>query len=348
VGLTRIRPSEVAVLASALFLLATAALPGSSEERAGVLITFALVIAYTAVWYHVLPPGTFGEARYAVGGATVQVVSIYLLSATGGVRSPWFVFYLLPVLATVFSYRPRSTAFVAAVAVVGLVFLGIQDPAVTSLADARDLLLVRLIGLAAITTMAYVITRAMRLGRERLEHQESRLREVLAMTEREAMTDPLTAVHNRRALDQVIARADSRAARDGHPYSVLVIDVDGLKAINDRQGHAAGDRALRLIAAAATEVVRGYDVVARFGGDEFVVVLHDSADAAARMSAERIKTRAQQLMASDAELVGTTISVGSATWRQGRTPEDLIAEADAGMYAAKRRRPSALASQTAT
>ncbi len=335
-GSARLRPTEVATLASALILLVTAVLPGSGDDRAGVLVAFALTLTYTAIWYHVLPAGTFGGARYAIGGVAVQAILVYLLIATGGVRSPWFVFYVLPVLATAFSYHPRSTAAVAAAAAAGFVFVGFADPAARTTEDVREILVVRLVGLGAVASMAYLITRAMRAHRDGFEHQEARLREVLAMTEREAMTDPLTAVHNRRALDQALARAGSRAARDGRPYSVLLIDVDGLKALNDRQGHAAGDRGLRLIATAATEATRGYDVVARYGGDEFVVVLHDGGAEAARATADRVTARAQQLLAADPALAGTTLSVGAATWRPGMTADDLLAEADSAMYHTKR------------
>jgi diguanylate cyclase (GGDEF)-like protein len=340
-GLPRVRPTEIAIIASALLFLVTAALPGSNEERVGVLVTFALIIGYTAVWYHVLPQGTFGGSRYAVGGTIVQLVLVYMLLATGGVRSAWFVFYLLPLLSTVFSYRSGSTATVAVVAALGLVVVALADPAVRTVEDARDQLAVRVVGLGAVAMMAYVITRVMRSHRDGLEQKEMRLREVLASTERDAMTDALTAVHNRRALERSLARANSRAARDGHAYSVLLIDVDGLKRLNDRQGHAAGDRALRTIATAATDSVRGYDVVARYGGDEFVVVLHESAEGAAQATAERIRSRVHQLLGADGALTGTTISIGSATWRTGRTPEELLAEADAAMYAAKPRRRGA-------
>lgn len=338
---SRVRPTEFATVASALILLFTGILPGSDEERPGVLVAFAMTIAYVVVWYHVLPARAFGRARYAIGGGIVQVILVFLLVATGGVRSAWFIFYLLPVLATVFSYHPRSTATVAGIAVLGLAYLAFVDPTIRTTTDVRDLLLTRAVGYGAIAVMAYTITRAMCLQRVEFVRQEAKMREVLATTEREAMTDPLTAVHNRRALDQALARAASRAARDGHPYSVLLIDVDGLKVLNDREGHAAGDRALRLIATAASEVIRGYDIVARFGGDEFVVVLHDGDLDTARTGAERIRDRAKRLLGSDPMAHDTTISIGCATWRAGLTPEDLLVAADKDMYRSKRERRAA-------
>src|SRR5262249_55408859 len=158
-------------------------------------------------------------------------------------------------------------------------------------------------------------------------------REVIATTEREAMTDPLTAVHNRRALEQTLARSASRASRDGRPYSVLMIDVDGLKRVNDRHGHAAGDRGLRLVATAASQSIRGYDIVARYGGDEFVVVLSDAGPGEALVAAHRVRAKARQLLGSDPVLGGMNISVGTASWRADVTGDDLLAEADRDMYA---------------
>jgi diguanylate cyclase (GGDEF)-like protein len=334
----RTRPTEIATVVSAFFLLATAAFVPDPDVRVGLLVTFALTVVYVAVWYHVLPPRTFGEARYWVAGSVVQLILMFMLAATGGVRSPWFVFYVLPALATVFSYRPRSTAVVAAVAMAGLIAVAFGDLSDPADETARQFFVVFAIGFGAIATMAYVLTRTMGAQRWALERQEARLRELLSHAERDAMTDPLTSAHNRRALDQVLSRAASRAARDGRPYSILLVDVDQLKAINDRSGHAAGDDALRAVAAAAMGSVRGYDVVARVGGDEFVVVLNDADEASARASAARIAQRASDRLGADPALRGATISIGAATWKPGRSSEELIAEADTAMYEAKRAR----------
>ena len=339
--LPRIRPTEMATIASALFLLATALLPGAADVRLGVLVAVLLTLGYIVVWYHVLPPGTFGVARYAVGGSVVQLILLYMLAATGGVGSPWFVFYVLPILATVFSYRPRATATIAIVAAIALVAAAFGEAPTRDPAMLADLLVVRLIGLGAIASMAYLLTRVMRSHRYELERNEERLRGALAATQRDAMTDALTSVHNRRALDQALGQATRRAERDQRPYSVLMIDVDRLKSINDASGHGSGDEALRRVARAATEVVRGYDTVARSGGDEFVVLLYDAHGAAASAIRDRIRARAAELFAAERALSAATISIGIATWRQGLPPDGLLAEADAAMYAEKRERGQA-------
>lgn len=330
---SRPRPAEIATVGSALFVLASALVPASAPHRGGLILAGLAVIAYSIVWYRVLPPGAFGAWRYELAGTFIQLIGLFTLVITGGVGSDWFAFYLLPIIATVFSYRPRATAFVTLVAVLGIVaavaISGDEDPGTA---------LLRLVEVAAVAMMALLITRAMRRQRQTLLEREGELREALAVTERQALTDPLTGVHNRRSLDHALASVSSRAERDHRPYALLMVDVDQLKALNDRAGHAAGDAILRLVGRSASEVVRGYDLVARSGGDEFVVVLHDTGDESAHRTADRIQQRFGQLIRERPELGDMTISVGAATWEPGRTTSELMTEADEEMYAAKRRR----------
>ncbi|MBI2773242.1 MAG: diguanylate cyclase [Chloroflexi bacterium] len=338
IGHSRVRPTELATIASAIFLLATAGSPSSAEERIGLLATFGLLIGYVVVWYHVIPIGAFGRAHATIGGGIVQLIALFMLFMTGGATSPWFVFYLLPVLATVFSYRPTTTIVIATLAALGLVVVASFDARSADPATLAELLIVRLVGLGAISAMAFTITRSMRAHRQEMEQGEAQLRAALAVTEKAAMTDPLTGVHNLRALEQALAMATKRSERDQRPYSLLLVDVDRLKDVNDRSGHAAGDEALRAVANAATDVVRGYDTVARSGGDEFVIVLHDAGPDVARTITSRIQGRARERFNGDPQLTGTTITIGMATWRHGISAEALLAEADAAMYEAKPRR----------
>jgi diguanylate cyclase (GGDEF)-like protein len=336
---SRPRPAEIATIGSVVFLVVSALVPSAAAERTGLLVVAVAVTAYSVVWYRVLPAGAFGEWRYEIAGSFIQVLAVFTLLVSGGVGSPWFAFYLLPPIATVFSYRPRATAIVCGVAALGIVVCAVLLPnAGDGVESTRDLAILRVVELAAVGSMAFLITRAMRRSRAALVAGEAQLREALATTEREALTDPLTGVHNRRSLEQALAAATSRAERSSRPYALLLVDVDGLKALNDRAGHVAGDTLLRLVGRASTDAVRAYDLVARFGGDEFVVVLNDTTDESAHRTAERIQQRFAQLRAERPELSGTTISVGAATWEPGKTASVLLAEADQEMYAAKRAR----------
>jgi diguanylate cyclase (GGDEF)-like protein len=150
-----------------------------------------------------------------------------------------------------------------------------------------------------------------------------------------SLTDPLTGLPNRRQLEAHLAR-EFAAAERGRPLSVVIFDVDRFKQYNDTEGHVAGDQALRAIARALNEETRAMNLVARYGGDEFLAVLSDTGIEGARQHAQRVHAR----IARDPELGphGLGLSSGVATYREGmRRLEDLIQEADENMYRSKRR-----------
>lgn len=148
--------------------------------------------------------------------------------------------------------------------------------------------------------------------------------------------DALTGLANRRAFDEELAREVARAAREGTPLSVIVLDVDRFKAVNDRHGHAAGDEVLRAVAARAAGVLRAEHLLARLGGEEFGAVLAGADLAQATAAAERMRAA---LAAAPVEAAGqalrVTASFGCATLAPGETGEALVARADARLYAAK-------------
>ncbi|MBO8142591.1 MAG: GGDEF domain-containing protein [Firmicutes bacterium] len=144
-----------------------------------------------------------------------------------------------------------------------------------------------------------------------------------------AMTDPLTGLYNRRYFTGVLARLFARARRDGTPVSVLILDVDDFKEINDRFGHAEGDRVLKAVAAAIRNTCRSCDVVVRWGGEEFAVLLPNTDGPGARQAGERIASQVQAK-------TGVTVSVGWATYPEVEEDE-LIAVADRRMYESKQR-----------
>ena len=152
--------------------------------------------------------------------------------------------------------------------------------------------------------------------------------------ERQARTDPLTGLANRRTFDLELARASADADRD-RPLSLLSIDLNDFKSINDRYGHPAGDKALKLVARACTDSIRNSDLAARVGGDEFAILLPDTSRHGAHSVASNIEHRLHHA----AHVAGTdrvTISIGSATSTGELDPEHLVRTADADMYAIKR------------
>ncbi|MHB1987260.1 MAG: GGDEF domain-containing protein [Acidimicrobiales bacterium] len=153
----------------------------------------------------------------------------------------------------------------------------------------------------------------------------------------EAQTDPLTMLANRRVLEDVIELTLGRFERFGEPATLLFIDIDHFKEVNDGFGHAAGDLVLRRVAAALRERLRRGDLVARYGGEEFVALLPDTNLAAGSLLAESLRARVEALDLHDVcGDVPIRISVGVADVSSGRLDADsLLAAADAAMYRAK-------------
>jgi diguanylate cyclase (GGDEF)-like protein/PAS domain S-box-containing protein len=166
-----------------------------------------------------------------------------------------------------------------------------------------------------------------------------------ALTEelkRLAMFDPLTGLPNRRAVENHIGRAIERAKRHGSAIAVGMIDLDDFKPVNDRLGHEAGDRLLQQLGARLQQVMRGIDLVGRFGGDEFVIVLEDLTPDAVAAQLEQILARVHEAVetpfaAGDGPGVYIEMSLGLAVYPiDSDQPDALLRAADAAMYQAKK------------
>ena len=152
-----------------------------------------------------------------------------------------------------------------------------------------------------------------------------------------AVTDPLTGLANNRQLTQSLESEIRRSRRTGQPLAVVLLDLDGLKQINDRHGHLAGSLAIRRVAEALLGSCRATDTAARFGGDEFALVLPETGEAAAWHVARGVADR----LATDAEKPNLSISVGVAVYPgHGDTVEALLNAADVALYETKERRKS--------
>jgi diguanylate cyclase (GGDEF)-like protein len=151
--------------------------------------------------------------------------------------------------------------------------------------------------------------------------------------------DLVTGVHNHRYLQERLRQEVARSARSHSPFAVLMLDLDKFKPVNDRHGHADGDRVLHTIGATIKDYVRTSDIVARYGGDEFVVLMPDASPEQAAQVAQRVVAgiRARRHEMSDGSEVGVGVSGGLAVYpTDGRTSAQLLQAADAAMYSAKR------------
>ena len=168
-------------------------------------------------------------------------------------------------------------------------------------------------------------------GRQRAHAAALRMREI-------SETDALTGLSNRRHFLELAAAAIAEAQQAGRPVSLLMVDIDHFKRINDGFGHAAGDKALRLLSATLKESTRKADCVARLGGEEFALLLPGATAAIAQDIAERICRHAATLIIVDdaGKSFGFTLSIGLTSLAAADArPEDLLARADAALYRAK-------------
>ena len=170
----------------------------------------------------------------------------------------------------------------------------------------------------------------------RLAESRRRLQAANSRLDQTARTDSLTGLHNRRHALEQLSLALPAARRYGYDVSVLLIDIDHFKQVNDTHGHSGGDQVLRTIARVLKDQVRAGDIAARLGGEEFLVVLPHADGPAALSAAERIRRSiAGEEVYVGEKLLQITASVGVATARPGQEAYSLLNEADAALYAAK-------------
>jgi diguanylate cyclase (GGDEF)-like protein len=148
------------------------------------------------------------------------------------------------------------------------------------------------------------------------------------MTFTEVRTDSLTGVSNRRALDETLENMFALQSRYEHPFSLAIFDIDHFKQVNDENGHLFGDQALKDVARLIDDTIRETDIVFRYGGEEFVVVMPNTPLSGACIFADRLRAQIQ-------EKLQLTVSGGVASARETDDPQSLLSRADAALYSAK-------------
>jgi len=185
---------------------------------------------------------------------------------------------------------------------------------------------------------------ALRLKQE-MDCRKAREQELVVLTEKLrklSVLDGLTGIANRRSFDDELIRAWRRAQRESSSVALILADIDHFKGFNDRYGHQAGDDCLRRVAQVLAETVRRpFDLVSRYGGEEFAVLLPDTPGAGAEQVAEAMRKAVEclnlgNIRAQEARRVTISAGVAAATPRPGSEPEGLIAVADGCLYRAKR------------
>lgn len=332
------RTNERLAYAVCALFAATGLLPFTEERyRAGVLLAAALLFVLALIWFRVVPPTAFGDRRVVVFSLLLQPLVIVLLSLTDGIESPFLPYLLVSVLITVYSPRTRHTIVVGIAAALSLVVVAVADGDRRSAAVVVGRLTIDLFELSAFVLFAAVIGRALREARRAITARAETRAAEREEAVREANTDVLTGLYNRRYADDVLVRSVAEAER-GRPFSIIALDVDDLKQANDQRGHEAGDRVLKRVAETLRRQLRGADLAIRLGGDEFLALLPGTRHVQAQAVAARLRRAVETHDWSDvADEV--SISCGAAEWQEGQTGADVVKAADKRLYEAKRARP---------
>jgi diguanylate cyclase (GGDEF)-like protein/PAS domain S-box-containing protein len=178
--------------------------------------------------------------------------------------------------------------------------------------------------------LAYIVVEHLGLALSNI-----RLREALR---EQSIRDPLTGLYNRRYMEEALRQQMSRVTRQLHPLGIVMIDIDHFKRYNDTHGHAGGDELLRALGQFLQQKVRKEDIVCRYGGEEFLLIMPDASLETARQRAEDLRQEIRKLRMQDSQIVETiTLSIGIAIYPQhGRTIEHVLRSADEALYRAKR------------
>ena len=243
---------------------------------------------------------------------------------TGRINSPLLNLYLLPIIASALIFGKLPTAIKVGAIIACFMFFTYNPKSKTllSLPFWGELLAI----CAPMIMVAYITTML-----------AADIRFAVDKIKRVSDTDELTGSYNMRAFSEMLQRAFRQSVRYGHALSIVMIDSDNLKQINDKHGHESGNRLLQHLVRCIREQLRGSDVMARFGGDEFILLLPETGSKGALEMAERIR-KAVEISRFDVRSGDTTItiSVGVASYPEDGSNLDVILEkADKAMYRAK-------------
>ena len=328
------RTGVAVVFGIAAVFVVDALLPGTTAaDRQGLLVTAALVAATGTVWFAVVPHSWFGEFRVFVAAALSEIVLLTMVVLTGGPRSVHVGYLVVPAVVLILAGSVREILLLG-----GLVFAGIGGIALWSTLAGEppaEGAISRLVLLAMLIATCAAVARATGRHREVTTERAAGLADESVAVLSMAMTDVLTNLPNRRALDDQLTRFIADAARTGLPFSVIAIDLDEMKAVNDSFGHDAGDDLLRNFGRAINGATRGSDVGLRIGGDEFLILLPRTSEVPAKRVAERLMETAILFPGRSGP---AKFSYGIATLRHGESGDEVLARADALLRSVKQDR----------
>ena len=317
--------NRVIRIVSWAFLMAVAVFAAASGIWADALPTIVIVIAITGFATLVLQDVLPRTVIRRLGGPLQAILALAfatgLVILTGGFDSPFTFGFPLIVGAGALLVAPRialALAILATAAYIGAGFVVDQSPTTGSLIQLG-------VNLTGVYLLAYV---GASVGREQRRARDAAIRL--------STIDSLTGLYNRTFFFTALEREIARGDRSGRAFCLVMLDLDDLKAVNDRFGHIAGDQVLRTVSDIVRSGVRKIDVAARYGGDEFVALLPETDPTGGWVLAEKVR-----LMVAEQGMPGVdpgpTVSVGVVSYpSDGRSADALLVSADRAMYASKR------------
>ena len=290
-------------------------------------ITATLILAgiFVLVVHELMPPTALTTMRIVVEGSAAVVFLTMLVLLTGYSLSPFFFLYPLLICGAALVAAPRVTLMLTIETAVAYLIAAFSGPMNSD--SVRDAIARVGINLTALLLLAYL---GMVVARVQRKTRQAAIRL--------STVDSLTDLFNRGYFFNVVDHEIQRGQRFRRGFCLLMMDLDGLKSINDRFGHYQGDVVLRGVSQLIRAGLRGIDVAARYGGDEFVALLPETDPSGAYVVAEKIRQMVSELLIqSGGHQITTSLSIGVVSYPEdGQTADELMIAADEAMYSSKR------------
>ena len=308
-----------------LYLLAPGILVENRDRVIAILVGFA---AFTLLFRYLNFYKRQTRLKIAIETLVMIGFTTAVLVPTGGPASPLLTLFLLPIIVAALTLGKWFSLSLVGLVSLCYIYVAAKTHGDVSLASFSTLM----VALSPFLLVAFITTMLasdIHIARGRIK----------SLSE----TDELTGLLNMRAFSRIHRREHDKAERYGRSYTVMLIDMDDLKKTNDKHGHDAGNRAIVLVANVIARIIRNTDVAARYGGDEFVVLLSEAGLGEAEDIARRIRNSIQNTsLEYQGQMVRTSVSVGLANYPEdGSDPRQIVVKADHEMYRHKElRKPS--------
>ena len=309
-----------------LVVLVVVALWGQwSGAQPAILATLAIAGGLVLVFHEMTPPVHVGMARVILEGSSALMFLTMLVLLTGFTSSPFFFLFAILAGSAALVAPPVVTLALVAETTIAYAIAALAGPLDPDSAQATAIqIVINLTALVLLAYAGYVIAGSQRRTRD--------------AAIRLSTVDSLTDLYNRAFMFNAAEREIERSRRYRRGFCLLMMDLDGLKAINDHFGHHQGDAVLRGVAQAIRSSLRTIDVAARYGGDEFVALLPETDPTGAYVVAEKIRQVVSGLTYEEAgQRITTSLSIGVVSFPEdGETADELMIAADEAMYLSKR------------